>query len=129
MGDYSLLQIIQTVSQNAGENETDPLFMPLWTFLNAVGGCNITRTIYGYHHEAELGPIDEDLLPAHRVHERGLGVGHQHKHICVQAELVYPAVQLCRNICPRAKIERAEVKVSITCQTNIRQGKTTNMRH
>lgn len=38
----------------------------------------------------------------YRVHECGFGVCHQHKDISIQAKLVNPAVQLCRDISPRA---------------------------
>lgn len=45
---------------------------------------------------------------AHRLHQSGLRVGHQHKHVSVQAELVDPAVQLCGDIDARARGEGTE---------------------
>lgn len=38
----------------------------------------------------------------YRVHKCGFRVGHQHKHIGIQAKLVNPGVQLCCDVCPRA---------------------------
>lgn len=35
---------------------------------------------------------------AHRLHQRGLRVGHQNKDISIQAEVVDPAVQFCGDI-------------------------------
>lgn len=43
------------------------------------------------------------MLTAHRVHERGLRVGHQHEHIRVQTELVDPAVQLRGDVSARTE--------------------------
>lgn len=40
----------------------------------------------------------------HRVHECRFRVGHQHKHIRIQTELVDPAVQLCGDVSSRAEI-------------------------
>ena len=44
----------------------------------------------------------------YRLHQRGLRVGHQHKHISVQAKLVNPAVQLCGDIDARARGDRGK---------------------
>jgi len=67
--------------------------------------CIAAGTAYGYRHEAELPALNDVVIITHRVHEGGLGVSHQHKHVGVQAELVYPAVQLCGNICSGATVE------------------------
>ena len=45
----------------------------------------------------------EEAGAGYRLHQGGLGVGHQHKHIRVQAKLVNPAVQLCSDIDARAR--------------------------
>jgi len=39
---------------------------------------------------------------AYRLHEGGLSVGYQNKHISIQAELVYPAIKIRRDIYPGA---------------------------
>lgn len=57
-----------------------------------------------------LSPIRTDILgvrekagKGYRLHQGGLRVSHQHKHIRIQAKLVNPAVQLCGDIDARAK--------------------------
>lgn len=44
----------------------------------------------------------------YRLHQGRLRVGHQHKHISVQAKLVNPAVQLCGDIDARARGDRVK---------------------
>lgn len=40
---------------------------------------------------------------AHRIHQSGLGVGHEHEDVSVQTELVDPAVELRGDINARAE--------------------------
>ena len=59
-------------------------------------------------HSAGSWECGERQRMGYRLHQSGLRVGHQHKHVGIQAKLVNPAVQLCGDIDARAGGDRGK---------------------